>query len=205
MTEEEQIANEEYLLSLMDENTKSIYVNVCDELKKTLNTDKIYTDTVIDEGTATNLCIAEGIEIYSDDFKKALNTPLAITKYIQLWLNDKELSNKITEHLNKILPLDKIEYTLYNDFKREITFTRKLDINSEEKPQNLQVRYNFIDDKPVYTILGSSWGWDLDDSLLLTILTGKKQSIVEAPKKTFTPAAPMVLQYNGVKVTLESC
>jgi len=142
----------------------------------------------------------------SQEFKNAMTTPFAIAKYLVLLVQQKEAIEKVKNVLDILLAQTKISYTIYEDFSNQICFTKELEINSEEKPQCLVLKYRIDQeqDKVVFILPGNSWGWDINNTQLLAILTNKyaDYTTIEKPVQK-SSKEDVVLTFNGVDVILK--
>ena len=129
-----------------------------------------------------------------------------------LKVQEKGIIQRIEEALETYLDHTKIEWTIYRDFSNQIMFNNKLEINSEEKPQNLLVKYR-VDketDKIIYSICSGNWGWDLSINQLKALLENTVIPVNEYKKasklytKNTEAVTPLKLNYNGMIITIES-
>ena len=207
MTEEEKFIEEH-----LDESMKEAVKEVVEALAEI---NPIYSDATllmnIDNKDVLTLLERDNIEVDSK-FLSSLITPYAIAKFILLKVQEKGIIQRIEEALEVYLDHTKIEWTIYKDFSNQIMFNNKPEINSEEKPQNLLVKYR-IDketDKIIYSICSGNWGWDLSINQLKALLENTTIPVKNIEKKsvnentTISPSAPLKVLYNGISITIAS-
>ena len=207
MTEEEKFIEEH-----LDESMKEAVKEVIEALTEI---NPIYSDATllmnIDNKDVLTLLERDNIEVDSK-FLSSLITPYAIAKFILLKVQEKGIIQRIEEALEVYLDHTKIEWTIYKDFSNQIMFNNKPEINSEEKPQNLLVKYR-IDketDKIIYSICSGNWGWDLSINQLKALLENTTIPVKNIEKKsvdentTISPSAPLKVLYNGISITIAS-
>lgn len=207
MTEEEKFIEEH-----LDESMKEAVKEVVEALAEI---NPIYSNATllmnIDNKDVLTLLERDNIEVDSK-FLSSLITPYAIAKFILLKVQEKGIIQRIEEALEAYLDHTKIEWTIYKDFSNQIMFNNKPEINSEEKPQNLLVKYR-IDketDKIIYSICSGNWGWDLSINQLKALLENTTIPVKNIEKKsvdentTISPSAPLKVLYNGISITIAS-
>lgn len=207
MTEEEKFIEEH-----LDESMKEAVKEVIDALTEI---NPIYSNATllmnIDNKDVLTLLERDNIEVDSK-FLSSLITPYAIAKFILLKVQEKGIIQRIEEALETYLDPTKIEWTIYKDFSNQIMFNNKPEINSEEKPQNLLVKYR-VDketDKIIYSICSGNWGWDLSINQLKALLENTTIPVNEYKKasklytKNTETITPLKLNYNGMVITIES-
>ena len=207
MTEEEKFIEEH-----LDESMKEAVEEVIEALTEI---NPIYSNATllmnIDNKDVLTLLERDNIEVDSK-FLSSLITPYAIAKFILLKVQEKGIIQRIEEALEAYLDHTKIEWTIYKDFSNQIMFNNKPEINSEEKPQNLLVKYR-IDketDKIIYSICSGNWGWDLSINQLKALLENTTIPVKNIEKKsvnentTISPSAPLKVLYNGISITIAS-
>lgn len=207
MTEEEKFIEEH-----LDESMKEAVEEVIEALTEI---NPIYSNATllmnIDNKDVLTLLERDNIEVDSK-FLSSLITPYAIAKFILLKVQEKGIIQRIEEALEAYLDHTKIEWTIYKDFSNQIMFNNKPEINSEEKPQNLLVKYR-IDketDKIIYSIYSGNWGWDLSINQLKALLENTTIPVKNIEKKsvnentTISPSAPLKVLYNGISITIAS-
>ena len=207
MTEEEKFIEEH-----LDESMKEAVKEVIEALTEI---NPIYSNATllmnIDNKDVLTLLERDNIEVDSK-FLSSLITPYAIAKFILLKVQEKGIIQRIEEALEVYLDHTKIEWTIYKDFSNQIMFNNKPEINSEEKPQNLLVKYR-IDketDKIIYSICSGNWGWDLSINQLKALLENTTIPVKNIEKKsvdentTISPSAPLKVLYNGISITIAS-
>lgn len=207
MTEEEKFIEEH-----LDESMKEAVKEVIEALTEI---NPIYSKATllmnIDNKDVLTLLERDNIEVDSK-FLSSLITPYAIAKFILLKVQEKGIIQRIEEALEVYLDHTKIEWTIYKDFSNQIMFNNKPKINSEEKPQNLLVKYR-IDketDKIIYSICSGNWGWDLSINQLKALLENTTIPVKNIEKKSvdentiISPSAPLKVLYNGISITIAS-
>lgn len=207
MTEEEKFIEEH-----LDESMKEAVKEVTEALTEI---NPIYSNATllmnINNKDVLTLLERDNIEVDSK-FLSSLITPYAIAKFILLKVQEKGIIQRIEEALEVYLDHTKIEWTIYKDFSNQIMFNNKPEINSEEKPQNLLVKYR-IDketDKIIYSICSGNWGWDLSINQLKALLENTTIPVKTIEKKsvnentTISPSAPLKVLYNGISITIAS-
>lgn len=207
MTEEEKFIEEH-----LDESMKEAVKEVIEALTEI---NPIYSNATllmnIDNKDVLTLLERDNIEVDSK-FLSSLITPYAIAKFILLKVQEKGIIQRIEEALEVYLDHTKIEWTIYKDFSNQIMFNNKPKINSEEKPQNLLVKYR-IDketDKIIYSICSGNWGWDLSINQLKALLENTTIPVKNIEKKSvdentiISPSAPLKVLYNGISITIAS-
>lgn len=207
MTDEEKFIEEH-----LDESMKEAVKEVIDALTEI---NPIYSNATllmnIDNKDVLTLLERDNIEVDSK-FLSSLITPYAIAKFILLKVQEKSIIQRIEEALETYLDPTKIEWTIYRDFSNQIMFNNKPEINSEEKPQNLLVKYR-VDketDKIIYSICSGNWGWDLSINQLKALLENTTIPVNEYKKasklyiKNTETITPLKVNYNGMIITIES-
>ena len=207
MTEEEKFIEEH-----LDESMKEAVKEVIEALTEI---NPIYSNATllmnIDNKDVLTLLERDNIEVDSK-FLSSLITPYAIAKFILLKVQEKGIIQRIEEALEVYLDHTKIEWTIYKDFSNQIMFNNKPKINSEEKPQNLLVKYR-IDketDKIIYSICSGNWGWDLSINQLKALLENTTIPVKNIEKESvdentiISPSAPLKVLYNGISITIAS-
>lgn len=207
MTDEEKFI-EEHLDESMKEAVKEV-ITALSEINPIYSTSTLLMP--LDEKDVQTLIERDNIEVDSK-FLSSLNTPYAIAKYILLKVQEKDIIQRIEENLEVHLDKTKIDWTIYKDFSNQIIFNNKPEINSEEKPQNLLVKYR-VDketDKIIYSICSGNWGWDLSINQLKALLENTTMPVNEYKKasklytKNTETITPLKLNYNGMIITIES-
>ena len=207
MTEEEKFIEEH-----LDESMKAAVKEVIEALSEI---NPIYNNATLlmplDEKDVKTLIEKDDIDVDSK-FLVSLNTPYAIAKYILLKVQEKGIIQRIEENLEVYLNKTKIDWTIYKDFSNQIMFNNKPEINSEEKPQNLLVKYR-IDketDKIIYSICSGNWGWDLSINQLKALLENTAIPASNIEKKSvntntnISQSTPIKVLYNGMVITIGS-
>lgn len=164
-----------------------------EDLKKILDEVKIELlaiDPTLKDLTALTELNPDIIEKFCDrndltvslDFKKQLITPFAISKYLSLIIQQKDLVKQLENTLTNLLSKDKVSWVIHQNFTNTITFTKVLPINSDEKPQSLLVKYriNPENEKIIYTIAAGNWGWDITALQLKALLEDTDVSLVKS-------------------------
>ena len=159
--------------AMLDDDLKAALVEVKNALTKIDSNLKIEALTELPEDVVNTFCEINDLDILPT-FKNQLKTPYAIAKYLSLVVQQKELTKRIDMTLNALLDNSKISWVIHQNFSNTITFTKILQINSEEKPQSLLVKYrvNNENDQIVYSIMAGNWGWDITANQLKALLEG---------------------------------
>lgn len=159
--------------AMLDDDLKAALVEVKNALTKIDSNLKIEALTELPEDVVNTFCEINDLDILPA-FKNQLKTPYAIAKYLSLIVQQKELTKRIDTTLNALLDNSKISWVIHQNFSNTITFTKILQINSEEKPQSLLVKYriNNENDQIVYSIMAGNWGWDITANQLKALLEG---------------------------------
>lgn len=159
--------------AMLDDDLKAALVEVKNALTKIDSNLKIEALTELPEDVVNTFCEINDLDILPT-FKNQLKTPYAIAKYLSLIVQQKELTKRIDTTLNALLDNSKISWVIHQNFSNTITFTKILQINSEEKPQSLLVKYriNNENDQIVYSIMAGNWGWDITANQLKALLEG---------------------------------
>lgn len=207
MTDEEKFIEEH-----LDESMKEAVKEVIDALTEI---NPIYSNATllmnVDNKDVLTLLERDSIEVDSK-FLSSLITPYAIAKFILLKVQEKDIIQRIEENLEVHLDKTKIDWTIYKDFSNQIIFNNKPEINSEEKPQNLLIKYR-IDketDKIIYSICSGNWGWDLSINQLKALLENTTIPVSNIEKKSvntntsIAQSTPIKVVYNGMIITIES-
>lgn len=115
-----------------------------------------------------------------------LISPWGIAKYIFLYLENKEIVEKIKEDLNNLIP-DSVDYNIHRDF-----FSCKVDLYKKneytDKQQWLTIKY-FIneDDQICYAIVSNRWSWDISKKQLKNLLNNEGIISEDLSKYNLTP------------------
>lgn len=175
----------ENLEEFMEPELKKAVNDVIQDLKASkLVTEELTSFSELNPDIVTEFCENNNI-IILPEFKEALNTPYALAKYIMLSIDQTEVIKKIDAELAVKLDAEKVKYIIYKNFSNQIAFEKVIPLNSDEKPQQLLVKYRIDQEtnKIVYSILGGHWGWDVTINQLKALL--ENQIIVgEAVSKT---------------------
>lgn len=137
-------------------------------------------------------------------FKEQMKTPFSIARYLILFVQQKENIKFVKNILEILLAKTNINYSIYEDFSNQICFSKDPEVNSTEKPQCLVLKYR-IDkeaEKVTFVLPGNNWGWDINNSQLLAILTGKytESKIENTVQKT--SKNDICLTFNGVDILI---
>lgn len=164
------------LEDLMEPELKEIYLEVKSEISEQLHNSEINTLTLLEEKDVDTFCKKYNL-VPPEHFKKEMKTVFALAKFIQLHKQNTEIQNRIKADLTNFIDETKISWTLYNDFSNTIVFTKILAVNSDEKPQNLSIKYrlDIENDEIIYTLPGT-WGWDITKYQLKALLENKTMS-----------------------------
>lgn len=168
----------ENLEELMEPELKKAVDDIIQELKASkLVTTELTAFTELDSNVITEFCENNNLTVFSE-FKTALTTPYALAKYIMLSIDQASIIKKIENELSTKLDNEKVKYTIYKNFSNQIAFEKVIPLNSDEKPQQLLVKYRIDQDtnKIIYSILGGHWGWDVTINQLKALL--ENQTIV---------------------------
>lgn len=164
------------------ERFEEILKLVKEDLSKRL--DKVVDDyDTISFDIAKTLLDDENILVYAE-FKDSLVTPWAVARYIGLYLDEKELIEKVTADLNSLPP--KIEYCFIKHLSCNIQFSRTFE--EGVKKQVLVVKYYLDeDDKIQYklTNAGSNSCWDITKGQLKGLLASEiviPEKVIIKPK-----------------------
>ena len=194
--------------AMLSDDLKKIWLEVKAELVE-INPDlkEFNILTELDEDTVNQFCERNSIEVFPN-FKGQLKTPFAITKYVSLIVQQKELTNKIDNSLKVLLDASKISWVIHQNFTNTITFTKILPINSDEKPQSLLIKYRLDPetDKIIYTIAAGNWGWDITASQLKSLLenTAIVQSIENIDKFTYSISdKDIIITAGGIEISVK--
>lgn len=159
--------------AMLDDDLKTVLAEVKGVLTKINPSLNVEALTELPEDVVNIFCKINNIDILPI-FKNQLKTPYAIAKYLSLVVQQKELTKRIDMALTVLLDNNKISWVIHQNFSNTITFTKILQINSEEKPQSLLVKYriNNENDQIVYSIMAGNWGWDITANQLKALLEG---------------------------------
>lgn len=194
--------------AMLSDDLKKIWAEVKVELAEI---DTSLTDfdllTELKEETVNKFCERNQIEVLPN-FKEQLKTPYAITKYVSLIVQQKELTNKIDNSLKALLDSNKVSWVIYQNFTNTINFTKILPVNSEEKPQGLLIKYRLDPEteKIIYTIAAGNWGWDITQFQLKALLEGTNnlQSIDNNDKFIYSITDKNItINAGGVEITVQ--
>lgn len=168
----------ENLEEFMEPELKKAVNDVIQDLKASkLVTEELTSFSELNPDVVTEFCENNNI-IILPEFKEALNTPYALAKYIMLSIDQTEVIKKIDAELAVKLDAEKVKYIIYKNFSNQIAFEKVIPLNSDEKPQQLLVKYRIDQEtnKIVYSILGGHWGWDVTINQLKALL--ENQTII---------------------------
>ncbi len=162
----------ENLEEFMEPELKKAVNDVIQDLKASkLVTEELTSFSELNPDVVAEFCENNNI-IILPEFKEALNTPYALAKYIMLSIDQTEVIKKIDTELAVKLDAEKVKYIIYKNFSNQIAFEKVIPLNSDEKPQQLLVKYRIDQEtnKIVYSILGGHWGWDVTINQLKALL-----------------------------------
>lgn len=168
----------ENLEEFMEPELKKAVNDVIQDLKASkLVTEELTSFSELNPEVVAEFCENNNI-IILPEFKEALNTPYALAKYIMLSIDQTEVIKKIDAELAVKLDAEKVKYIIYKNFSNQIAFEKVIPLNSDEKPQQLLVKYRIDQEtnKIVYSILGGHWGWDITINQLKALL--ENQTII---------------------------
>ena len=168
----------ENLEEFMEPELKKAVNDVIQDLKASkLVTEELTSFSELNPDVVAEFCENNNI-IILPEFKEALNTPYALAKYIMLSIDQTEVIKKIDAELAVKLDAEKVKYIIYKNFSNQIAFEKVIPLNSDEKPQQLLVKYRIDQEtnKIVYSILGGHWGWDVTINQLKALL--ENQTII---------------------------
>ena len=194
--------------AMLSDDLKKIWAEVKVELAEiNPNLKDFNILTELDEDTVNKFCERNQIDVLSN-FKAQLKTPFAITKYVSLIVQQKELTNKIDNSLKALLDSSKISWVIHQNFTNTITFTKILPINSDEKPQSLLIKYRLdpITEKIIYTIAAGNWGWDITALQLKSLLENKNasQAIENTDKFTYSISdKDITINAGGIEISVK--
>lgn len=193
------------LESLMEPELKEIYNEVKKELNsKWLKDQEIMPLTSISKEIVEGFCTDFNLTP-PENFKKEMTTVFSIAKFIQLNNQNNEIQDRVKNELVTLINDETISWILCRDFTNTIIFTKELEINSEEKPQNLLVKYRLDNENDciIYSLHGT-WGWDISKDELKALLLHKKEinnnySTPTKKSKEFN----LIPETNGITVNVD--
>lgn len=194
--------------SIMDPELKETVYEVIAEIQKIEpNLSDLNSLTVLDKEVVDKFCKIHDIQVVPA-FEAHMNTPFAIGKYLTLVVEQNNIISRLEEELKLLLDTEKVNWLIYKDFSGQINFSNNIQINSEEKPQSLLVKYRLDPelDKIIYTILAGSWGWDITGKQLKGLLENtaiEKENVENKVINRVTNEDAVVINMNGIKITLE--
>lgn len=185
------------ILEYLDEETKANLDEVVTDLKALTTFENVSDD--IDENIVEKYLDDHNISL-AKGFKGQVNTPYAVMRYITLYNQSIEMINKVQEDLNTLITMPNIRYIIYKDLSNKVTFYKVPKENSDEKPQNLDVRYRYDDedDTIVYSLPATSFSWDISKSQLKALLENKELPVAVSSSKN--NKEDISLTYNSVKI-----
>lgn len=198
--------NEEFE-NLIDPALKESIATVIEELQKLLPGVEFNSLTVIPEDTVVQLFEIDNISIPAK-LKTHINTPYSIAKYLMLKDEEDILIDKVTKDLNTIIDEDKVTLVVHRDLTNTLTFTKKLQINSEEKPQNLSIKYTFNPetDRFNYMLDCGSWGWNVSKDQLKALVNGKALPKIQTELSEELPKSKendIVINVNNTRIIIQ--
>ena len=156
------------LKKIIDEVKQDLFEISNDEKIKDLPVFEEISQSLIDSFLEKNELQVQ--KTYRDNMK----TIFSLAKYLQLLFYQEDIHKRIKKDLFEGLLNDlNIDWYLYTDFTNQIQFTKNPEINSEEKPQNLLIKYriNKETNELIYSIISGNWGWDLNKYELKALLS----------------------------------
>lgn len=171
---EEAAMDSETFEAMLSDDLKKILVEVKTEL---CTIDSSLSDlnalTELNEDIVNQFCEKNSLDVLPS-FKEQLKTPFAISKYLSLVVQQKDLTKKIDNALKSILDAEKVSWVIHQNFTNTITFTKVLEVNSTEKPQSLLIKYRLDaeTEKIIYSIAAGNWGWEISANQLKALLEG---------------------------------
>ena len=191
--------DKEFILVHLDKETKANLDEVVTDLK-CLTTFENVTD-IIDSNIIEKYLSDHNINLHLN-FKTQVNSPYSVMKYITLYNQSMFMINKVEEDLSTLITAKNIRWTLYKDLSNKVTFYKVLEENSNEKPQNLDIRYRYDseEDEIIYSLPSTAFSWDISKQQLKALLENKDMVNIQNTYKTGKD--DMILTYNGIKIII---
>jgi len=191
--------DKEFILVHLDKETKANLDEVVTDLK-CLTTFENVTD-IIDSNIIEKYLSDHNIDLHLN-FKTQVNSPYSVMKYITLYNQSMFMINKVEEDLSTLITAKNIRWTLYKDLSNKVTFYKVLEENSDEKPQNLDIRYRYDseEDEIIYSLPSTAFSWDISKQQLKALLENKDMVNIQNTYKTSKD--DMILTYNGMKIII---
>lgn len=194
--------------NMMDEDLANIY-NELKEIVIKNNSELKNIDAldVLDEDTINFIFVTFNLHP-TKEFKEEMKNLFAISKFILLSSEQEKIIKKINTDLDILLDKSKISWSILEDFKNQITFTKNKEINDDSKPQSLLIKYRIDSesDEIIYSIAGSYWGYDITKSQLKMILENVNtiQSSYKPSDFSFnTTSNSLNIKVNGLDISIK--
>ena len=196
------------IVDMMDEDLKKIYNQVKEVLIN--NNQQLKNIDALDTLSEDNIefLLNKFSLTPTKEFKAEMTNLFSISKFILLLDQQNEAIEKIEKDLNNTFNISKVSWTIYKNFKNEICFTKNKEINSDEKPQVLLIKYRIdsTTDEIIYSIAGSYWGYDITKEQLKALLEGNIPTI-----NTYTPTDfsfnvnkdNLFVNVNGIQISIK--
>lgn len=194
--------------NMMDEDLANIYNELKEIVIKNNNELKnIDALDVLDEDTINFIFVTFNLHP-TKEFKEEMKNLFAISKFILLSSEQEKIIKKINADLDILLDKSKISWSILEDFKNQITFTKNKEINDDSKPQSLLIKYRIDSesDEIIYSIAGSYWGYDITKSQLKMILENVNtiQSSYKPSDFSFnTTPNSLNIKVNGLDISIK--
>lgn len=160
---------------MMDEDLKQIYTKVKEKLIEHNNT--LNDINPLDELSQESVeYLIDSFYLHPNkEFREQMKNLFAIAKFMILTNQQNEVIERIETDLNNTFDKNKVTWTVYENFKNEICFTKNQAVNSDEKPQALLIKYRIdpIEDQIIYSLTGGYWGYDITKEQLKALLEGE--------------------------------
>lgn len=192
---------------MMNNELKEVYNELKDYL---LEHDKTISEIdALDDLSNENVdLLLNGFYLHpTKEFKAEMKNLFAIAKFVVLSKQQNEVIGRIETDLSNTLDKNKINWTIHENFKNEISFVKKQEVNDESKPQSLLVKYRIdsMTDEIVYSLSGGYWGYDITKEQLKALLEGNKQEA--AYKQTdfnFNVGKDsLIINVNGIQINVK--
>lgn len=179
MSEKQQDEMENTYWQAMNDETKDLCEKTIAEVKKLMPKDtEVSLLSEIPLDVSTKICEMEGVRIDDNLLSQATNS-MALAKYLRIVSDDMKITEKVKEDLSKLLNKNKFDWYVSTKLDNTVFISNKLEVNSEEKPKSLSLRYKYDPDEETikYSLLGQTWNWEISKNLLLMILNNEVPSI----------------------------
>lgn len=189
---EKEKKTQDEVLSILKELSRKDYLQLFDQI------DSEVVDKFIEESK---------IEVMPK-FREAMTTPFSIARYLILVNQQKELIAAVNKDISEIFNEEKVQWTFFKDFSKTFSIRKKLGLNSEEKPQDLKIKYSYNEEseKYQYWLDSGTWGWEISLNQIKDLIEGQsiitESTVLNDTIKTTSTQKGITITANGLVINI---